>query len=74
MKFNETGWESLGTLEYSRRLNAFMNRTNSGIDRGDEDAAVEYVRKLFADLAAHPLDHAAVARDEAAARRLEDGE
>ncbi|MCR4333014.1 MAG: site-specific integrase [Sulfuricaulis sp.] len=74
MKFDETGWKSLGTLEYNRRLNAFLNRMNSGIDRGDEHAAVEHVRKLFADLAANPLDHAALARDHAAARKLEDGE
>ena len=74
MKFDETGWKSLDPLEYSKRLNAFLNRMNSGIDRGDEHKAVEYVRKLFAELDAHPLDHAAIARDEAAARKLEDGE
>ena len=74
MKFDETGWKSLDPLEYSRRLNAFLDRTNSGIDRGDEDAAVEYVRQLFTDLAANPLDRAALARDEAAAKKLEDGE
>ena len=74
MKFNETGWKSLGALEYSKRLNAFLDRVNSGIDRGDEHASVEYVRKLFDELAAHPVNHAAIARDEAAARKLEDGE
>lgn len=74
MKFDETGWKSLGTLEYSRRLDAFLNRMNSGIDRGDEHAAVEHVRKLFAELEDHPLDRDAIASDQAAARKLEDGE
>lgn len=74
MKFTKTGWETLDTVEYHRRLNAFLNRMNSGVDRGDEDATVEHVRKLFDDLAARPLDRAALARNEAAAKKIEDGE
>lgn len=63
MKFAETNWKSLGAVEYNRRLSAFLNRMNSGIDRGDEDAAVEYVRTLFDVLAERPLYQAALARD-----------
>ena len=75
MKFSETGWkQSLSPLEYGRRLNAYLDRMNSGVDRGNEHAAVEYVRQLFEHRAAHPTDRAAVSRDEAAARRVEDGE
>ena len=67
-------WKSLGTLEYDRRLSAFINRINSGVDRGDDDKSAAYVDKLFADLSASPVDTAALARAEAEARKLEDGE
>lgn len=74
MKFEQTNWKSLGAVEYNRRLSAYLSRVRSGVDRGNDEASVEYVQKLFGDLEQSPVDHAIVARDEAGARKLEDGE
>jgi hypothetical protein len=55
-------------------LNAYLDRVNSGIDRGDDEKSFAKVEALFAYTAANPVDHEQRARDAAQAKREEDGE
>jgi len=71
---NTDSWKSAGDLKYSRMLGAYMSRVNSGVDRGDDDASFAHVEKLFSFMAANPVDYAQRARDEAQAKKEEDGE
>ena len=71
---NTDSWKSAGELQYHRMLSAYLNRVNSGVDRGDDNASFARVEKDFAFLAANPIDYDQRARDEAQAKREEDGE
>ena len=70
---NTDNWKSAGSLQYSRMLGAYLNRVNSGVDRGDDDASFDRVEKDFAFSAANPTDWDARARGEAQAKKEEDG-
>jgi len=69
-------WESLGSLAYNRRLDAYNDRVRSGVDRGNNAETIEKIDALFAELAAvdRSASDAADAAARAEARRLEDGE
>lgn len=67
----KNNWKSLGTLAYHRRLSVYLNCCRAGMD---DEQAVIHVEKLFTDLSTAPLDQIALTRDEAAARRLENGQ
>ena len=74
MANNTDNWKSAGSLKYSRMLSSFLDRINSGIDRGDDAASIAYVEMLFKYTAANPTDHAQRTLNEAQAKREEDGE
>lgn len=67
-------WKNMGALANSKRISAYLNRVNSGVDRGDDMASIRYVQKLFNDLIENPTDWDAIKRDMAAAKKIEDGE
>ena len=71
---NTDNWKSVGSLKYSRMLSAYLDRVNSGVDRRDDAASFAQVEKLFAYTAINPVDYDKRARDEAQAKREEDGE
>jgi phage-related protein (TIGR01555 family) len=71
---NTDSWKSAGTLQYNRMLRAYLDRVNSGVDRGDDEKTFAKIEKDFAFLAANPINYEQRARDEAQAKREEDGE
>ena len=71
---NTDSWKSAGTLQHNRMLRAYLDRVNSGVDRGDDEKTFAKIEKDFAFLAANPIDYEQRARDEAQAKREEDGE